>query len=87
MFKKKLKDRINSIKAGILEGVKIRCRIEEQIEGEKVSAYLIGKQNTIRSKKRITEIKVEENIVNNIAPGKILEKKDSIELYFKGTHY
>ena len=47
---KELKDRINLIKMEILEGVKTRSRIQEQVEGEKVSAYLIGKQNTIKSK-------------------------------------
>ena len=79
---KEIKDRITSIKTEILEGVKIRNRMQEQIEGEKVSAYLIGKQNIIKSKKLITEIKVESNIVNNIAPGTVLDKKDSIEWYF-----
>ena len=78
---KRLKDRINSIKTEILEGVKIRSRIQEQIEGEKVSAYLIGKQTTIKSKKIMKEIQVEENIVNNINPGTILNKKESIEWY------
>ena len=37
---KDLKDRISAIKTEILEGVKIRSRIKEQIEGEKVSATL-----------------------------------------------
>ena len=51
---REIKDRINSIKTEILEGVKIRSREQEQIEGERVSAYLIGKQGTIKSKKGIT---------------------------------
>ena len=58
---KEIKDRINSIKNDILEGVKMRSRLQEQIEGEKVSAFLIGKQNTLKTKKLITEIEVEDN--------------------------
>ena len=61
--------------------MKIRSRIQEQIEGEKVSAYLIGKQATIKSKKGISQIKVEENVVENIRPGSILNNRDSIEWY------
>ena len=44
---KQLKDRINIIKKEILESVKIRARIQEQLEGEKVSNYLISKQTTL----------------------------------------
>ena len=45
---KSFKDRINAIKTEILEGVKIRNRIQDQIEGEKISAHLIGKQATVK---------------------------------------
>ena len=34
-----LKDRINELKNDILEGVKIRNRMDEKVEGERVSAY------------------------------------------------
>ena len=78
---KGIKDRISAIKAEILEGVKIRSRIQEQLEGEKVSAYLIGKQNSIKSKKLITEIQVEDNIVESMNAGSTLNSKDSIEWY------
>ena len=47
---KMLKDRINQIKTLILEGVKIRARVAEQIEGEKVSNHLI------RGGKRMTKL-------------------------------
>ena len=76
---KQLKDRINAIKTNILEGVKIRARIQEQIEGERVSAFLIAKQATIKSKKAINSIKVEDDIVENLTSGTILTSKDSIE--------
>ena len=72
---------MSAIKTEILEGVKIRSRIKEQIEGEKVSAYLVGRQNTIKSKKYITDIKVEENVAENLNEGTILRKQDSIEWY------
>ena len=45
---KYLKDRINEIQSEILEGVKIRSRIEEQLEGEKVSSFLIKKQAEVK---------------------------------------
>ena len=78
---KQLKDRINDLKKNILEGVKIRARISEKIEGEKVSNYLIGKQTTIKSKKAIHSIRTEENIIENLDSGIKLTNKDSIELY------
>ena len=40
---KRLKEKVNNIKEQILEGVKIRARIKEQIEGERVSSTLLGK--------------------------------------------
>ena len=78
---KTIKDRINMIKDQMLEGVKIRNRMQEQIEGEKISAYLIGKQAKIKTKKALTTIKAEDNIVENINSGTILKDKDSIEWY------
>ena len=78
---KGIKDRISAIKAELLEGVKIRSRMQEQLEGEKVSAYLLRKQNSIKSKKLITEIQVEDNIVENMNAGSTLNSKDSIEWY------
>ena len=38
-----IKNRINDIKTSILEGVKVRSRIDEQLQGEKVSSFLIAK--------------------------------------------
>ena len=57
---KRLKEKINIIKEQILEGVKIRARIKEQIEGEKASSTLLGKQSANKQKPFFTEIKVEE---------------------------
>ena len=65
----------------MLEGVKIRNRMQEQTDGEKISAYLIGKQAKIKAKAAITSIKVEDNIIENLNSGSIIKKKDTIEWY------
>ena len=69
------------IKTQMLEGVKIRNRMQEQTDGEKISAYLIGKQAKIKAKEAITSIKVEDNIIENLNSGTIIKKKDTIEWY------
>ena len=78
---KEIKDRINMIKTQMLEGVKIRNRMQEQTDGEKISAYLIGKQAKIKAKAAITSVKVEDNIIENLNSGTIIKKKDTIEWY------
>lgn len=83
---KSIKDRINMIKDQMLEGVKIRNRMQEQIEGEKISAYLIGKQAKIKTKKAIMSIKAEDNIVDNINSGTIIKDKDTIEWYISSYY-
>ena len=81
-----LKNRINEIKSNILEGVKIRCRIEEQLKGETVSTFLIKKQAETKKKQLIQEIKSEENVVDNLNEGIILNTKDSIDLYIRNYY-
>ena len=78
---KYLKDRIIEIQSEILEGVKIRSRIEEQLEGERVSSFLIKKQAEVKKRQYITKIKSESNILDNLEEGIILDNKDIIELY------
>ena len=80
------KVRINNIKNEILEGVKIRSRIEEQLKGEQVSSFLIKKQSNIKARQFMTKIETEPNIMNNLAGGTILTNKDSIELYVKNYY-
>ena len=58
---KKLKDRINNIKEDILEGVRVRARIKEQVEGEVASSSLLGKLSTNKYKPFISEIKTENS--------------------------
>ena len=78
---KYLKDRINNIKNEILEGVKVRSRVEEQLKGEQVSTFLIKKQSNVKAKQFMTSVKTEPNILENLDGGTILTNKDSIELY------
>ena len=61
--------------------MKIRSRVEEQLEGEKVSNFLIKKQAQIKKRQYITKIKSEPNILDNLEEGTILDNKDIIELY------
>ena len=76
-----LKDRIDILKNEILDGVKIRGRIKEQEEGEKVSAYLIKQQSNVKAKKLLNCIKTEINVMDNMDPGIVLNDKDSVSLY------
>ena len=59
---KRLKDKINNLKGDILEGVRIRARIKEQVEGEVASSSLLGKQNVNKYKPFISEILTEHNL-------------------------
>ena len=78
---KSIKARISEIKAEILEGVKVRSRVEEQLKGEIVSTFLIKKQAQIKKKQYLSEIITESNIVDSIDEGVVLNKRDSIEFY------
>ena len=83
---KMLKDRIDELKNEILEGVKIRARINEQVEGERVSAYLMKQQAKVKAGKMITSLKSEENIMENLGSNVTLKGKDSINMYI-GKYY
>ena len=72
---KSIKARISEIKADILEGVKVRSRVEEQLKGEIVSTFLIKKQAQIKKKQYLSEIITESNIVDSIDEGVVLNKK------------
>ena len=78
---KLLKGRINTYKNKILEGVKIRSRITEQIEGEQMSAYLIQKQSSIKSKKLISSLKAENNVMNTMENGDTINDPELINSY------
>ena len=76
-----LKDRIDNIKLNILNGVRIRSRVEEQLQGEHVSAFLIKKQANINSRHLISSIKAEAGILENVNENTTLDRSDLIQLY------
>ena len=78
-----LKDRIDELKHEILEGVRIRSRLKEQVEGEKISAFLIKQQAGVKSRKLINSIKTEAGVMDNLGPNVILKSKDSISVYIQ----
>ena len=78
---KLIKDRIDDIKIDILNGVRIRSRVDEQLQGEHISAYLVKKQANVHSKQLISSIKTEEGIMENVDKDILLKTKDSIMLY------
>ena len=78
-----LKDRIDELKNDILEGVRIRSRMSEQVEGEKVSAFLIKQQAGVKTRKMMSQIKTEAEIIENLDSNVILKEKDSISLYVR----
>ena len=80
---KRLKDRIDELKSEILEGVKIRCRLKEQMEGERVSSFLMKEQTGVNPRKLITSIKTEEGIVENLKADILLDTKDGISFYIR----
>ena len=75
---KRIKNRIDEIKNEILEGVKIRARINEQVEGERVSAYLIKQQAKTKAGKMMTSLTSEGNIMENRLKVGILNLEDCI---------
>ena len=76
----RLKNKINRIKDSILEGVKIRARIKEQIDGEKPSSILFGKLGASKSKPLITEVKTEHPF-NNLPSNTVLSGQNNISNY------
>ena len=76
-----LKNRIDSIKTDILNGVRIRSRVDEQLQGETVSSYLIKQQSNVKCNKLFTSIKAETGVLENVIEGTEIKGKDAIELY------
>ena len=85
----RLKDKINRIKDNILEGVKIRARVKEQIDGERPTPTLFGKLSASKSKPLITEVKLEHSF-NNFPTNTILTDQNNISKYissyFEGVY-
>ena len=67
-----IKDRVNEIQNDICEGIKLRTKLKDKVDGEKVSAYLLGKEKSKSS--NILKIKTKEGVLTNT---------DSILHFFK----
>ena len=78
---KDTKDLINNLKSQVMEGAKIRARIQDMVEGEKVSSYLLGKQRSISSKKLMVELLSEKDVIEGLNENVSLKKSETIELY------
>ena len=76
-----LKGRIDDLKNKILEGVKIRCRMSEQVEGEKVSAHLIGKQSKMKSNQMLTSLRKNNESNVHSLNNNVVNTKDDINSY------
>ena len=44
-----LKNRIKTLEDEMCEGIKIRARVDERLNGEKISNYLLGEEKNVRS--------------------------------------
>lgn len=78
---KTLKDQINNLKSLILEGVKVRGRIQEQVEGEKVSSYLLGQQRSTSCRKIMTEVLSEKDIIPGLSENVSFKESHAIQHY------
>ena len=78
-----IKDRIDDIKIEMLNGVRIRSRVEEQLQGEHISAFLIKKQTNTNSRHLISSIKTEAGIIEGVEEDTLLNNRDSIKLYIR----
>ena len=76
----RLKSKINTLKETILEGIKIRARVKEQVEGEKASVSLLGKQCNSKFKPIFSQIKTERS-TTSFASNEILTTPNDISTY------
>ena len=82
---KRLKEKINRIKEHILEGVKIHARLKEQIDGEKASSTLLGKQSASKQKPYINKLKTEE-LCGEYEKDIVLDNQRDISTYITSYH-
>ena len=60
-----LKSRIETVRNDMVKGVKIRSRLQDAVQGEFFSNYLIAKQKEIAIRKIITTLSTENDVVLN----------------------
>ena len=73
---KLLKERINEIQNQLCEGVKLRAKIKDQVDGEKISAHLLGREKNWNGNRNMSKIKGDN--------GLIIKDTDAIMLFLKG---
>ena len=78
---KDLKDMIDNLKLKILNGIKVRSRVQEASLGEIPSSYLLGKLKSNNNKKLITKLIAENNIDDAFTEGDVLDETDKINEY------
>ena len=54
---KVVKNKINDLQNKICEGVIIRAKLQDQVEGEKMSSHLLGKEKTYKSNQLMTKMR------------------------------
>ena len=72
-----LKNRIDNLKNEILDGVRVRNKITEQVEGEKISAHLIGRQSVTQSRQVITSLNTDDEGNGS----RVVDTQDEINTY------
>ena len=72
---KLVKSRIKSIKEEICEGIKMKMKMEERVNGEKLSLHLLSKEKIRAKRNHMTELHTEGGV--------ILKNSDSIIFYAK----
>ena len=75
---KEIKDRIKEIKDEMCEGVKIRMKVEDRINGERISLHLLSKEKVKAKKKIMQEL--------NTGNGVILDNTKAIVNYVKSFY-
>ena len=78
---KELKEAIDKLKMQILNGIKIRSRVQEASLGEIPSSYLMGKLKSNNNKKLISKIIAEDDIDDTITQGDVLDETEKINSY------
>ena len=59
---KLIKSRIKSIKDELCEGIKVRLRKEERLNGERISAHLLAKEKSKGKRNTIRQLKLENGV-------------------------
>lgn len=61
--------------------MKVRARIIEEVEEEKPSNYLIGRQSNTKSNNLMNKIRIKADIMENLNAGVSMQGREGIECY------